>query len=596
MRRRSLTLDLTPPSGPIRFKYNDFVVNDDFPELGFVGPFNTAKSTAAVDRLGRRGMEYPGSNILIARATLVSLKDSTIDKLRQRIGAVFDKSVGGSENLQEAVFRFPPEPHPVTGNYVQSVVNGIGLDRTDLERVLKSTEYATVHLEEADEIPSDAHDMVQERSRQEIYHRTLTVKDLCMKLAITWSPFAGRTLTWQDAYEILLQDSLNRVGEKQLPPDHPMPGWTVVSATWNPAGNDHTWARYVGIPFPYPSPSEEWVNENVGIREVNVDPETLRHDRFRFRAGAIVKLTDGTRSFSALHKGSTVTLVDGRKVPDKEVGLVLQRYCIYAFGYENESRDHRSVENSYLMANTKMRRRHQHGDTDEREGRVAPNYIDEAVSHGGHVLPKVPRERIARSGNTIVCGIDHGGDHPTAITFAMYLERSNSLIFFDEMVKSGQSSYANAVEAKQLSIPGLTHIWGYDPAMNARVFDKDSEHRIVDNYIEVLGDNLFEGARGDPAYDELVRMLDVQDDFIAQTPLPKLMVTENCEQIRKTLLNLSWRMVRRQRNNWMVDVGDSLKIAVSMVTKGLAKNAVVDVDFTPRKAFSDRFKQWGTGR
>jgi len=593
MARRSggITLDLDPPSGPIKYKYNDFVTNDDFPEIGFVGPFSTAKSTAAVDRLARRGAEYPGSNILIARGTLTSLKDSTIDKLRRRLGVIFE----GRENLQEAIFRFPPMPHPVTGAKTESIVNGIGLDRADLETVLKSTEYSTVHLEEADEIPSDAHDMVQERARQEIYHRSLTVWDMCMSLAATWSQFAVRTITPDDVYQILLDDPLNRVGERQMPKEHPMPGSTVVSATWNPAGNDHTWARYVGVPYPYPAPDEKWVKENVGIREVRVPSNILLEDRFRFRSGSLVALPDGSRSFAAGHdlKTNEVILADDRRVPMKDAALIVQRYCIYAFGWENESRDHRNVENSYLMANQELRKRHQHGHIDAREGRVMPNYIDELVDRGGHVLPKPDRERIARSGNLIVGGIDHGGDHATAILLAMYLPRQRSLVFFEEMVKSGQSSYANAVEAQQMMIPGAEHIFGYDPAMNARVFDKDSEHRIIDNYIEVMGDIFFPGARGDLAFDELVAMLEPQDDFMGKGPMPRIFVTENCTQIRKTFLNLTWDMVRRKRHRWEVDVGDAAKIAASMVKQNFVDNTEVDMDMTPNLAYSREFRRPG---
>jgi hypothetical protein len=591
MARRSISLDLTPPSGPIRFKYNDFVVNDDFPEIGIVGPFATAKSTAAIDRLARRGVEYPGINQLIARGTLTSLKDSTIDKLRQRVGALFE----GRENLQEAIFRFPPEPHPVTGVRVESVVNGIGLDRSDLERVLKSTEYGGVHLEEADEIPSDAHDMVQERARQEIYHRSLVVRDMCMELAMRWSQFTKRTLTWQDVYAILLDDPLGKVGEKQLPHDHPMPGHTVVSASWNPAGNDHTWARYVGVPYPYPAPDERWVRDNVGIREVHVPANILKEDRFRFRAGSLVSLPGGGRAYAAGHdlKSKEVVLADGERVPEAQATLVVQRYCIYAFGWENESRDHRNVENSYLMANQELRRRHQHGHVDPREGRVMATYIDESVDRGGHVLPQPTRERISRSGNLIVGGIDHGGDHATAVLLAMYLPKQRSLIFFDEMVKSGQSAYANAVEAQQLMVPGCEHVFGYDPAMNARTFDKDDTHRIIDNYIEVLGDILYPGARGDAAYDEVAAMLEFQDDFTGRGPMPRIFVTENCTQIRKTFLNLTWEMVRRQRHKWMVDVGDAAKIAVSLVKKGYVDQGVGEIDVNPRLAFSKNFREVG---
>lgn len=591
-RRNQIVLDLTPPSGMIRYKYSDFVTNDDFPEMGIVGPFNTAKSTAAIDRLARRGTEYPGMNILMARGTLTSLKDSSIDKLRQRIGALFE----GRENLQEAIFRFPSQPHPVTGAKVESVVNGIGLDRVDLERVLKSTEYGTVHLEEADEIPSDAHDMVQERARQEIYHRSLLVRDLCMDLAMRWSEFAGRTLTWEDVHHILLDDPLSRVGERQMPADHPMPGWTTVTASWNPVGNDHTWARYVGVPYPYPAPDEQWVKNNVGIREIHVPPNILREDRFRFRAGSLAWLKGDRRSYVIGHdpKTKVVTLVDGSTHSENDVGLIVQRYCIYVFGWENESRDHRNVENSYLMANQELRRRHQHGHVDPREGRVAPAYIDEAVDRGGHILPQPSKDRVARSQNLIVGGIDHGGDHATAIVLAMYLPKARSLVFFDEMVKSGQSAYANAVEAQQMMVPGCEHIFGYDPAMNARVFDKDDSHRIIDNYIEVLGDVLVPGARGDAAYDELAEMLEFRDDFLSgRGPMPRIFVTENCTQIRKTLLNLTWDMVRRQRHKWMVDVGDACKIAASVVKRGYVDSGVVDIDTTPKFAYSAEFREPG---
>ncbi len=273
------SLDLSPPDGPIRPKYLDVVHNDDFAEIGFVGPFATAKSTALVDRLVRRAVEYPGSNILIARATLTSLKESTIDKLRRRVGAIFAHA-----NNQEALFTLPEMEHPVTRLPVASEVKGIGLDRNDLERVLKSTEYSTVGLEEANEIGTDAHDMVQERSRQEIFHYKLVVRDMCMKLAIRWSKVAGRTMTPEEVYRILLDEPRNDIGKNQYPINHPMPGETVVASVWNPVGSDATWMRYVGVEHPQGRPTAQWVKDNVGIREKHVDPKKLREDTFFFRA------------------------------------------------------------------------------------------------------------------------------------------------------------------------------------------------------------------------------------------------------------------------------------------------------------------------
>lgn len=580
-------LALDPPKGPIYAKYVDARDNDEFPELGVVGPVATAKSTMMVDRTLRRGSEYPGSNILIARATLTSLKDSTIMKMRQRIGVAFD-----SENLQEAIFRLPKVTHPVTGNPVESIVKGIGLDRSDLEQVLKSTEYSTVVLEEANEIASEAHDMVQIRSRQRIYHVSKKVYHLCMKLAARWSLNAPRTLTPEDVYQILLDDPRNPVGQDQLEYDHPMPGQTVVAAIWNPVGNDHTWARYVGVPYPAPRPVEGWVEKNVGVREVHVDPPELIEDRFEFQAGSLVKLPDGGRAYAAkdLQAGG-VKLIDGTIVPREQAGLIVQRYCIYVFAHENESRDYRNVENTYLMANRDLRKRHQHGELDVRMGRIFHNFINDYVKVGGHVLPYPGKERLAKSGYRVVAGIDQGGAHATAIVMGIYAPTTETLIIFDEYVRNNASSKASAYDAQAMMLPGNEHLWGYDPAMEARIFDEDADKRIIDNYIDVLGDNVLPGARGDAAYDEVVQLLDIHDTFIGSQPMPKLIVFDNCYQARETLEKLTWKMIRHQRNNWMVDVGDAIKIMVSMVQRGFVNYQVLAEDSQPQLAYSENFKE-----
>lgn len=560
---------------------------------GFVN-HNTAKTSAAMDRLIRRGIEYPGINQLLARATLVSLKDSSIVRLRQRAGGLFSPESGGSENTNEGLFRFPKTADPVTGALVQSTINGIGLDRIDLENVFKSTEYGGGHLDEANEIPSDAHDMLQERSRQTIWHRSRVVKQMCMELAVIWSETTGAHLTWQDVHAILLADPLNKVGELQLPPDHPEPGTTTVSATWNPVGNDHTWMRYVGVPYPMPAPTEKWVEDFVGIREVYVEPKILRDDYHTLRAGALVRLPDGQRNYVAKHDAvaQRVTFVDGASAPDDKVGLIVQRYCIYAFGHENMSRDHRNVENTYLMANQEMRRRHQLGHVNVREGRVTPAFINEPLEHGGHVVPKVSLEKLMGSSARVLAGLDHGGDHPTAFVQAVYLPNINSMIVFNEYVESGYSAYKNATMIKPLLMHGLEFTVGYDPAMNARSFDKDTS-RVIDNYIEVIGDNFVPGMPGPAAFDELAKRLEVQENFLSEArPVPGLLVAEDCVQVIHTLQNLEWRHVKHQRGNWMVDVGDALKLMVSIAKLGYMDLSTTLLDTTPRLAYSDK---WADG-
>lgn len=598
-------IDLSPVKGPARYKLVDFVNNDNFPEIGVVGPVASGKSTAAIDRLWRRASDYPGIHQLLARDTLVNLKSSTLVTLKRRLGRLFLPENGGSFNEQEGTFRFPPAPHPVTGEMVQSIVQGIGLDRVDLENLFKSREYGGGHIDEADQVSSDAHDLLQERSRQEFYHKSKTVKDMCMELAARWSRWAPNALTWEDAYAVLLDDPLSRVGLMQMPSDHPMPGSPTVSASWNPVGNDHTWQRYVAVPYPFPAPTEEWVNENVGIREVVVPAQVLRDDKHHFRAGALVQVAGKPgeagspntanmlrRAYVQAHDPArkVATLVGGEQVADDRLDLVLQRYCIYVFSHENLSRDHQNVENTYLMVNQQMRRKHQLGHVDSRAGRVMPAYIDEPFDRGGHILPPIPLERISRSGNLIVGGLDHGGNHATAGLLGMYLPKLRALVFFAEMVKSGQSAYANAIEFQQMMVPGLTHIVGYDPAMNARVFDRDDHHRIIDNYIEVLGGVLVEGARGEAAFDELAQMLEYQDGFMpGEQPMPRIFVTEDCEQIRNTFLNLTWDMVRRRRHMWQVDVGDAAKIAASVVKRGYAETRTVEYDLRPKLGFAIKY-------
>lgn len=584
-------LDLSLPAGPIRQVYSDGVHNDDFPELGMVGPMAGGKSSAAVDRLARRGLYYPGINQVLARDTLVNLKSSTLVRFKQRLGPLFDPRNGGGSNDQEAIYRFPPMPHPVTGESVQSTIKGIGLDRVDLENVFKSTEYGGGHLDEADQISSDAHDMFLERSRQEFYHRSKTVMDMCIELSERWSRYTDAPITPEDVYHILLDDPLSRVHERRMPRDHPMPGMPTVSASWNPVGNDHTWQRYVGKTYPYPAPDETWVRLNMGVREVYTPGSILREDNHRLRAGAFVKLDDGTRGYVQSHdtdKG-VVTLVGGRQVPHEKVGLNLQRYCLYFFPHHNLSRDHVNVENTYLMASQEMRRRHQLGHVDPKSGRVTPAFIDEPLEAGGHIMPEIPIERISRSQNLIVGGLDHGGDHATAYVQAMYLARSNLLIFFDEMVVSGESAYANAESVKQMLVPGCEHLIGYDPAMNARIFDRDADRRIIDNYLEVLGPILVEGARGDPAFDELQEMLEIKDDFGPRGPMPNVLVTENCVHIRKALRDLMWTDVRTKRHKWVVDVGDACKIAVSVVKRGYTNIQAGQMEVQPRYAYATRF-------
>lgn len=585
-------IDLNPPKGAIAWKYIEFRDNEDFAEMGMVGPYATAKSTALLDFLIRRAIDYPGSNTLIARAHLTLLKTSTLDKMAKRLGAVFE-----SENKNEAIFRLPETEEPHTGKKVQSIIKGIGLERADLEQVFKSTEFFTGAIEEGDEVSSDSHDDLQSRLRQQCFHRWKKVRHLCMDLATKWN------LTPDEVYEILLADPRNPVGQYQLDLDHPMPGNTVLKTVWNPNGNDHLWMRYVGVPYPEPRPTPEWVDENVGIREVHTDAQELRDDEFKFRAGSIVKLPprmttpeNHGRGFAARHddEKGVVHLVTGEEVPLSEAGLIVQRACIYAFRHENESRDYKNDENSYLMVNRAKRRRAFNAEIDHRAGRVFPWFIDDYIENGGHLMryPEGGRDALAAARYYGVGGIDQGGDHATAMTAAFVTPETGILVFYDEYVRNGVAAAQSAIDALDLILPGMPGFWwGYDPQMNARRFDKDVEYATIDEYRAHLT-NLIPGDRGKPAFDYVNGLLSRRDAFIGRQPAPKLLVFDNCHQIRETMLKLTWDHVSRQRGNWMVDVGDSIKIAASAYRKmsnHLRPNAVPTNLFEGSVAFATDF-------
>lgn len=560
-------IDLNPPKGAIAWKYLEFRDNDEFAEMGMVGPYATAKSTAMLDFLLRRALDYPGSNTLIARAHLTLLKTSTLDKMAKRLGAIFE-----SENQNEAVFRLPPAEEPHTGKKVQSLIKGIGLERADLEQVFKSTEFFTGAIEEGDEVASDGHDDLQARLRQQCYHRWKKVRHLAMEMASRWG------VTPEEAYEIMFYDPRHPVGQNQLDLDHPMPGVTVLKTVWNPNGNDHLWMRYVGVPYPEPRPTPEWVDENVGIREIHTDAKELREDEFTFKAGSIVKLPAHMhelhptgRAFAKRQddKRKVVELIGGGEVPLDEAGLIVQRACIYVFRHENESRDYQNDENSYLMVNKAKRRKAFNADIDTRSGRVFPWYIDDYLENGGHLLryPETGREALASAHYMGVGGIDQGGNHATAITTAIVTPETGILAFYDEHVRSGVAAVQSAVDALGLILPGMPGFWwGYDPQMNAKRYDKDLEYATIDEYRAKLS-NLIPGDRGKPAFDYVNGLLSQRDAFIGRQPAPKMLVFDNCHQIRDTLLKLTWEMVASQRWHWMVDVGDSIKITASVYRK-----------------------------
>ena len=576
------TVNLSPPEGLVAWKYVDFRDNDEFPEMGMVGPYETAKSTSLIDFLFRRAIEYPGSNTLFARGTLSSLKNSSLLKLVRRVGAVFES---GNEN--EAVYRLPPALDPWTGQETQSIIKGIGLDRVDLEQVFRSTEYFTGAIEEGDEVDSDAHDILQARLRQVCYHKDRKVYHLAMLMGERWG------VSPEEAYEIMLGDSRHPVGQNSLKWDDPMPGSTVLKTVWNPKGDQDIWSRYVGVPYPQPKPTPQWVEQNVGVREVHVDPKTLRGDDFHFPAGAIIKHSGGARKFAARHdeKAGKVYAIDGSEYDEADCGLIVQRACIYVFREENESRNYTSDVNSYLMVNRGLHQQAFHGAVNSRMGRVFPNFVDDYVENGGNKLRYPGKDRLAAAKYRGFGGIDQGGGHATGIVAGIITPETGIAIFYDEYIRSGVAAKDSAYDAQAMVLPGTPEFWwSYDPAMEAKEYGRDVEYAVIDEY-QILG-TLMPGDRGREPFDYVNGLLVPREYFIGDNKVPKLLVFDNCHYIIETLTKLTWKMVSSQRDNWMVDAGDAIKIALSGYRKmsttsgrGMSETAIINAPAT----YSDRF-------
>lgn len=590
------TLQFDPPRGVIRWKYVDVRDSDDFAEHGVVGAFATAKTNMGIDFMMRRGFEYPGSTCILSRATLKSLKDSTLVRLEQRWGAFFSDH-GGSMNRNEGLYRLPPAPDPITGEPIQSTIKAIGLDRTDLEHTLRSTEYATAFMEEADEIPTDAIDIVQFRMRQQIFHRSKTVQDMCIHLSQVWGVHPD------EVYAILLDDERNPVGRDEMPLDHPMPGNTVMKLAWNPTGDNAIWQRMVGMPYPKPNPTPDWVKSNVGIREVRTPPEEWQERGIRLMAGSIVQLpadmdVTNHRRFAAKHddeKGIIYLVPDPNDdtaplaIPEDDATLVVQRNCTYVFTWENESRDFRNDENSLLAQNQGLARKFFLGQAPERTGRVFPMYVDDYVENGGHLLRFPGLSALARRGFYIIGGLDKGGRHAHATSLALITPESQTAIVYAEYAKHGVSARDHALDSKQLLLPGAPGVtWGYDPSLDARRYDQDADYKTIHEYEEVLGEGLlFHGIRGDEGFELLQRLLLPREGFIGDEPTPALLVFDNMVHHRQMLQHLTWEMVDKDRDNYLVDVGDALKYMAGMIRMAQAvANASADDIFSPVLAYS----------
>ena len=551
-----LELNIFPPEGPIVAKYIDGRDNWEFPQIAVMGPQQTGKSHMLVDSLILSAIDYPGANLLLARAKLTDLKRSTIDLMSKRVRLMFER-----ENNHEAVYSLPAQPDPVTGSPAISKIYCIGLDRLDIEDVMKSTNWFRVFLEEGNEMDSLVHDVCMARARQVIYHRTLKMRHLALQNAKRWG------VSFQQAQEIM--------GSSEEGLTKPMLGKNCVKTIFNPR-NDHLWQRYVAAAYPEGGIYEDFVEKNLGVREVHRTWEEMQKIRVNFDPGDLVLDSKGQRHFVAKVADDKLEFIPGRYPGGSDYiqgcRLVLQSYAIYTFPWENESRNKPSIKNSLLMVNEGYRLQAFAGADSSREGRVFYNFIPESSDNGGHILktPKNWRERLNKD-YTVLAGIDQGGAHSTAAAFALQTKPSsgfNALIFFAEYLRAGVTARETAYDLLGIPLPKMSVTWGGDPQMFARDFGLDrredgSIQSHADKYLDA-GIDLLPGVKGDAAFDDVNDLFVFRDGFLGEPASARLYVFDRCEDIIEALNTLTWKMVKRQRNLWQVDMGDAIKICIAM--------------------------------
>lgn len=563
-----------PKGESLRRKYIEFRDSDAFTEMGWAGLVNLGKTHALVDCGFRRMMDYPSMNVILSRDTAKSLRESSIKTFKSRLG---DNLLPRSNN-NELIYETPKEPHPVTGDMVASSLVGIGLDRTDLDETFRSKEYGTSLIDEGNTVETRAHDIILSRLRQKVYHKRLTILDQVMDSSKTWK------VSPEIAYDAMLACPRNPVGLDQLPLDHPMPAKQIQRTVWNPAPNEMIWDRYVGVAYPNPHPTVEWVNKYVGIREKLIDNETLRIDRYEFIVGDYVYIDRMIRgSIQSFDERTKTAKIFGmlERIEYERIELLLQRRCLFGFTHENKSRVVENDKIMYFMEDKSLRNRIKRGAGDRHDGRIFPEFRDDDVSMGGHTIEVDPA--ILKLATIGYGGVDQGGGHATSIPVAAYIPSINGLLIYDGHSRSGEPAASSAQRAKEMVLPHFSEFWwGYDPSMEAKEYGRDLEYSLIQEYWDVLGEgNMIAGEKGDAVFDYVNSLLQYReaDVLFKKKPMPRLLIDNKLEEWIEMLSKVTWKHNRINKHEW-VDMADSVKVMCSVFRKleGLVGNDIGDYD------------------
>ena len=523
-----------------------------------LGSFGTSKSSALVDRLGLSALLYPGAQILFARNTLSDLKRSSLMTLKQRWGAVFE-----SENNVEAVYKFPPQPDPRTKVMRQSEIVCIGLDRNNLEDVMKSREFFRVGLEEGNGMSSKVHNFVLARSRQQVYHIELTNRDWLLRRYRAWG------LSWEEA--------VARLGWTDDDLRLPMLGQVGVATVFNPEPNDHIWKRYIGVAYPDTPPTPDWVDKHIGVRRLFVPDEQVAARGYAYQAGDMVKDPHGEINHVISYEKATGRVELAQpvgspeelaifastrdpqylSVPRQVLSLVVERYSIYTWRWENESGNQDNLKASFLIDDKEMAEKYFEGKFRAKIGRVFPMF-DRDI----HVMP-TPRDLLDRVRRLRgLAGIDQGGNHATAAVFYA-ISKFGTLLAFNEYAATDESASTTAYNLKMIPPPGMELSWFCDPAMRARQYATTDMASPMDRYIEAGIPLQASPESGDNAIDTLRKLLEVREQFVGNAPASGLYVFDCCEMLIEMFETIEWRDVMTRRYKTIVDLLDAAKFGAA---------------------------------
>lgn len=515
---RSVDETFTLPRG-LESKYLTFLNDERFTEMAWLGGFGTSKSDCLITSIIKTGFDYPGSTMVLARDELVNLKRTTLVDLLLKGGHLM-----AHHNRTESVITWPG----VTGHdgvSRQSQLYCFGLMTGDYVQKLKSLQPFRIFIDEGDKILEEMFDMCVLRLRQKVFHR-----------------------------------ETGKMGKNQ------------VKIVANDEGNNWLWRRFVNKPHPGLEMSPEWVVRNVGIREELYSPRVIGEDLF---VSDLVSRDAKRYLVKSFTEDGLVNLSgDGKPVDLKDLTVILQRLCVYAFTYENKSLNRQNLMNARGVSGA-LREKYILGKVDTQTGLLFPEFNSQVHVIATQTIPHDWR---------VVVGLDHGFDHPTAAVF-LALGRGGELIVFDEYAVRNLSPQEHAWAIKDklsgyenVQIFADTQMWNVDPR---------NPGTIADDYIDA-GLRPFNRANKnrDVSIARIKDYLALKSESIFQPDAkPRLFVTSNCSGVIKSLHNLSWEDFNGKRND---DLLDALRYAIMAVYNTGSKSGDNEISLTPKPFYTWR--------